>query len=72
MTGESYVELVIKEQLRATPKKGFNVCVYDDYAKLGERISVVRHTKTLGEAQELAKKLDGKKVYIYGEDESNG
>ncbi len=72
MTDESYIELVIKEQLRATPKKGFNVCVYDDYAKIGEKISVVRHTKTLGEAQELAKKLDGKKVYIYGENESNG
>lgn len=72
MTDESYIELVIKEQLRVTPKKGFNVCVYDDYARLGERLSVVRHTKTLGEAQELAKKLDGKKVYIYGGNESNG
>jgi len=71
MAEESYIELVIKEQLRSTPKKGFNICVYDDYAKLGERLSVVRHTKTLGEAQEIAKKLDGKVVYIYG-DENNG
>jgi len=66
MTEESYIELIIKEQLQATPKKGFNVCTYDDYARIGERLTVVKHTSTEEEAQEIAKKLDGEKVYIYG------
>ena len=66
MTDENYIELILKEQLRATPKKGYNVCIYDDYAKVGERLSVSNHTNTLEEAQEIAKKLDGEKVYIYG------
>ena len=55
MTEESYIELVIKEQLSATPKKGFNVCTYDDYAKIGERLTVVKHTSTEAEAQETKK-----------------
>jgi len=63
---ESYIEEIIKEQLSATPKKGFNVCTYDDYARVGERLTVVRHVNTEAEAQEIAKKLDGEKVYIYG------
>jgi calcineurin-like phosphoesterase family protein len=64
---ESYIEEIIKEQLMATPKKGFNVCTYDDYARLGERLTVVKHVNTEEEAREIAKKLDGEKVYIYGE-----
>ncbi len=70
MTEESYIEQIIKEQLSATPKKGFNVCTFDDYSRMGERLTVVKHTSTLAEAQEIAKKLDGEVVYIYGE--SNG
>ena len=66
MTEENYVEQIIKEQLKATPKKGFNICTYDDYARIGERLTVVKHTNTEAEAQEIAKKLDGEKVYIYG------
>jgi len=34
MTDESYIELILKEQLKVTPKKGFNVCVYDDMISL--------------------------------------
>ena len=48
-------------------RKGYNVCTYDDYSRIGERLTVVRHTSTLAEAQEIAKKLDGEKVYIYGD-----
>ena len=66
MTDESYIELIIKEQLRVTPKKGFNVCIYDGYAKVGDRLTVVRHTNTEEEAREIAKTLKGEKVYIYG------
>jgi len=72
MTDESYIELILKEQLKVTPKKGFNVCVYDDYAKIGEKLSVVHHTRTKEEAQELAKEIDGEKVYVYGGEEDNG
>jgi hypothetical protein len=68
MAEESYIELILKEQLKATPKKGYNVCTLDEYARVGERLTVVSHTKTLGEAQEIAKNLEGEKVFIYGED----
>lgn len=64
---ESYIEEILKEQLKATPKKGFNICTYDEFARIGERITVVKHTNTEAEAQEIAKKLDGEKVYIYGD-----
>lgn len=67
MTDESYIELVIKEQLRVTPKKGFNVCTYDEYSDIGNRLTVVRHTNTEQEAREIAKTLKGEKVYIYGD-----
>ncbi len=69
MSEESYIELIIKEQLSVTPKKGFNVCTYDDLANVGDKLTVVKHTRTLQEAQEIAKNLDGEKVYIYGEEE---
>ena len=66
MTDESYIELVIKEQLRTTPKKGFNGCTYDEYSDIGNRLTVVKHTNTAEEAREFAKSLKGEKVYIYG------
>ena len=67
MTDESYIELIIKEQLRVTPKNGFNVCTYDEYSRVGNRLTVVKHTTTAEEAREVAKRLKGEKVYIYGE-----
>lgn len=67
MADESYIELIIKEQLRVTPKKGFNVCIYDDHANVGDRLTVVKHTNTAEEAREIAKTLKGEKVYIYGD-----
>jgi len=67
MTDESYIELVIKEQLRVTPKQGFNVCIYDEQGNVGDKLTVVKHTNTAEEAREIAKSLKGEKVYIYGD-----
>lgn len=67
MADESYIELIIKEQLRVTPKEGFNVCTYDDHARVGNRLTVVKHTNTAEEAREVAKTLKDEKVYVYGD-----
>ena len=67
MTDESYIELIIKEQLRVTPKKGFNICIYDAYGGIGDKLTVVKHTATAEEARKFAKTLKGEKVYIYGD-----
>jgi len=70
MSEESYIEQILKEQLSVTPKKGFNVCTYDEYSRIGDRLTVVRHVNTEEEAREIAKKLEGEMVYIYGGQES--
>jgi len=65
---KTYIEVVMEEQKRMTPKKGFNVCTFDDFARPGEMLELIAHTDTKEEAEKIKQKLKGETVYIYGVD----
>jgi len=72
MVEDSYLIEIMKEQLRVTPKEGWNVCILDDQSKLGDRLTVIRHVSTRKEADELAGEFEGEKIFIYGSKDKNG
>lgn len=61
-----YLKVVLEERARMTPKKGFNVCVFDDYGRPGEMLELIAHTDTKEDAERLKQSLKGATVYIYG------
>lgn len=58
----------LKEVEEMTPKKGFNVCTFDDFAPAGEKLTLIERTETFEEALKISKDLEkeGEKCYIYG------
>jgi hypothetical protein len=65
----SYVESVINERKKFTPKDGFNVCIFDEMGRPGEMLELVAHTDTKPEAEKIKQTLKGQTVYIYSSDE---
>ena len=62
------------EREEMTPDKGFNVCLFDDFASPGEMLTLVAHTESLDEAEKIKKEYEekakdgqvyAKSVYIY-------
>ena len=66
MKKTSYVDIVVAERKKHTPKTGFNVCTFDDFGRPGEMLTLIAHTDTMDEAKEIEETLEGEIVYIYG------
>ena len=47
----SYIETALNEVKRVTPKKGVNVCIYDDYEDVGNKLETIANFDTVEEAQ---------------------
>lgn len=60
----TYIDEILAEVARATPKYGFNVCMMDDDEEVGEKISILGHFDTMAEAQSFSDDIEGT-VYIY-------
>jgi hypothetical protein len=65
---KSYIEVVVEEQKRMTPKDGFNVVVFDEYGRPGEMLELIAHVDTEKEANAIKQSLKGETVYIYSPD----
>ena len=60
-----FFDLILQERKEVTPKTGFNICVYDGNAPLGENLTIIEHVVTEAET----KKYTGKsKYYIFGKE----
>jgi len=60
----TYIDDILEEVRRVTPKYGYNVCLFDDYEPVGEKLELLEHFDTLDKAEEFAQEVDGE-VYIY-------
>jgi len=67
----SCIEKCLKERKELTPKKGFNVVIFDDFSPPGEMLTLVDHAKTYEDAKKIAKENEGESgpVYIYEAEE---
>lgn len=69
---KNYIEVVMEEKERMTPKEGFNIVIFDDFGRPGEMLELVAHADTLEEAERIKQALKGDVIYIYGvENETN-
>jgi hypothetical protein len=62
---KSYIEVVMEEKKRMTPKTGFNVVAFDEYGRPGEMLELIAHADTIEEAEQIKQSLKGETVYIY-------
>ncbi len=62
----SYIDSILKEIEEITPEKGYVVCEFDDYSKVGERLTVIKYVNTLDEAYEIVKANEDKDLWVYG------
>jgi len=63
----SYLDICLKEREVMTPKTGFNVCEFDDFAPFGEKLTLYGHYDTYQEALKRKRELEaqGLDVVIY-------
>ena len=55
----SYLDEALEEVKRVTPKSGVNVCIYDDYEDVGNRLETIANFNTVEEAQKFINDYDG-------------
>ncbi len=55
----SYLDEALEEVKRVTPKSGVNVCIYDDYEHVGNRLETIANFNTVEEAQKFINDYDG-------------
>lgn len=70
----NYFEKALKEKEEMTPETGFNIVLFDDFAPIGEMLTLVGHAETRKEAERIKEEYEikaedgivsGKQVYIY-------
>ena len=70
----NYFEKALKGKEEMTPETGFNIVLFDDFAPMGEMLTLVGHAETRKEAERIKEEYqikaeDGivyaKEVYIY-------
>jgi len=64
----SYVDIVLDEVKKNTPKKGFNVCVFDDFGRPGDMLTCIGHFNTREEANKVKESHKDDVIYVYGKD----
>lgn len=65
----TFFDSAFNEVREVTPEIGYNICSFDDFAPLGEKLTILYHADTWNEAQAIAQsyEINGGRIYIYGE-----
>jgi hypothetical protein len=68
MNKDSYIDIILKEKKEMTPKTGYNVVEFDDFAPPGEKLTCINHFETRVEAEKFVKEhtSEDMTVYVYG------
>jgi len=67
----TYVDSILEEVELMTPKTGFNVCIFDDFGDVGEKLTVIGHFDSREEADDLVAEYDDDiTLYIYGSEKA--
>ena len=54
-----YIDDALDEVKRATPTSGVNVCIYDDFEDVGDKLETIGNFDTVEEAQNFIDNYDG-------------
>ena len=66
-----YIDDALDEVKRATPTSGVNVCIYDDFEDVGDKLETIGNFDTVEEAQNFIDNYDGDaEPVMYEADES--
>ena len=64
-----YIDDALDEVERATPTTGVNVCIYDDFEDVGDKLEVISNFDTVEEAQNFIDKYEGEEELVMYESE---
>lgn len=70
----TYVDEILKEVAKVTPESGYNVCIFDDFEDVGDKLTVVGNFVTYEEAQNFVDENydeDDITIYIYGSEDKS-
>ena len=66
---KSYFDYILEEIEEVTPEKGYVVCEFDEYGKIGEKLTIVRYVDTEEDANKIIKSNPDRRLVFYGEEE---
>jgi len=64
-----YIDDALEEVERATPTTGVNVCIYDDFEDVGDKLEVISNFDTVEEAQNFIDNYEGEEELVMYESE---
>lgn len=67
----TYIAKILNEVKSVTPAVGFNVCSFDDYEQVGNRLTVIKYFGKRVDAEQfiIDNKYDEKNTFIYGNEQ---
>ena len=60
------IDYILNEVSEVTPEKGYVICEFDDYAPMGEKLTILQRANTWAEAQAIQQAF-GNDTLIYGD-----
>ena len=65
----TYFDYILEEIESITPEKGYVICEFDDYGKMGEKLTVIKYVDSEEEAKKILESNPDKELVYYGEEE---
>ncbi len=66
---KGYIDYILAEIEEVTPEKGYVVCEFDDFGKMGEKLTIIKYVNSEEEAKKIIKSNPDKELVYYGEEE---
>jgi len=63
----TYIDDILEEVRNVTPDTGYNVCIFDDFEEVGNKLTIIGNFESMEEAEKIAGEYDEDvTIYIYG------
>ncbi len=66
---KGYIDYILAEIEEVTPEKGYVVCEFDDFGKMGEKLTIIKYVNSEEEAKKIIESNPDKELVYYGEEE---
>ncbi len=66
---KSYIDHILEEIEEVTPEEGYVICEFDDFGKMGEKLTIIKYVNSEEEAKKIIESNPDKELVYYGEEE---
>ena len=65
---KTYFDYIIEEIEEVTPEEGYVICEFDDFGKMGEKLTILEYVNTEEEAKKIVESNSDKELVYYGKE----